>query len=275
MRKFIKKILSLFVLSAFAYVIFCATVYFFPEEFLYEPLNEHPNINNVRGDEREVAEVSYESADGTKLFGWYMPSDKKGRIVVFMHGNSFNIEKFYDKLVPFNDAGFAVFMGEYRGFGGIKGKITQKNLEEDAIAAVKYVKSLGYENEDIIIYGMSLGSHMALNTIVSLQEEGEFDSLILEVPFDSLINVVRDTVNFPLPIDLIIKDKYDNIGLVEQITTPLMINASEDDEVVPIERTKNLFEAANDPKMIIVYNGASHSGLYEHDNYETLIMWLQ
>ena len=139
-------------------------------------------------------------------------------------------------------------MPEYRGFGGIKGKITQTNLEADALAAVRYLHSLGYKNSDIYIYGMSLGSHMAINTVYQLQSSGEFAGLILEVPFDNLVNVVRKRVPSLFPLDMIVRDKYDNIDMISQISARTLIIGGDADTVVPVELAVNLYGHAAGPK---------------------------
>lgn len=257
------------------YMLFCLTAYIKPEWFLYKPDMNRPNLEDVEDEIYNPQEVVYKSADGTELFGWYTAPKNKNYTVVFMHGNSYNIEKFYNKMLPFIEEGYGTFMGEYRGFGGIKGKINQENLQNDAIAAVEYLKSLGYENGNLIIYGMSLGSHMAVNTVYKLQDKGEFAALILEVPFDSLENVAIDRVKGLLPLDLILQDKYDNVAMIKEVRSPIFISAAQNDKVVPIERAKRLFENAPNPKVMIEYPEARHDNLYEYKNYEAILKWLE
>lgn len=257
------------------YVFFCLVVYLKPEWFLYNPNMSRPNVENVKNEIYNPQEVTYKSADGTELFGWYTAPVSQNYTIVFMHGNSHNIEKFYKKMIPFAQAGYGTFIAEYRGFGGIKGKITQKNLEEDALAAIKYLRSIGYENGNLIIYGMSLGSYLAVNTVYKLQDEENFAALILEVPFDSLENVAQDRVKVLLPFDLILKDKYDNLPMIKDIKSPILFNVAINDKVVPVERAKNLFENAPEPKIMVEYSQARHDNLYEYKNYETMLRWLE
>ena len=97
MKKIINRML--FVLIAI-YVIFCATVYFFPELFFYNPSKEHANLENIKDEEIKIEEVNYESKDGTKLYGWYVAPKSQKEIIVFLHGNSYNIEKFFYNMLP-------------------------------------------------------------------------------------------------------------------------------------------------------------------------------
>ena len=48
-----------------------------------------------------------------------------------------------------------------------------------------------------------------------------------------------------------------------------------DDKVVPIERAEDLYKQANNPKKMITYKGASHSGLYNYRNWRDIRDWLK
>ena len=203
MLKKIAKILAIIISSA--WIIFCASVYFLPELYFYNPSSEKANLDNALSNDFSAEEVKYNSYDNTELYGWFI-KPKNNQIVVFFHGNSHNIESFYHKLTPIVEAGYGAFIGEYRGFGGIKGSINEKNLGEDAIAAVKYLYSKGYSNKNIILYGMSLGSYTSTHTAYSLGTNEAFRALILEVPFDSILNVVKQRIPNLFPFLYIIKD---------------------------------------------------------------------
>ena len=144
-------------------------------------------------------------------------------------------------------------MPEYRGFGGLDGRINQQNLEDDAVAAVEHLHKLGYQNRDIIIYGMSLGSHMALNAAVRLQAEQPFAAGAVEVPFDTLPNVVADKV----------------------IKSPFLVMGGNADALIPIALAKNLYEHAQEPKKMIIYPYGTHNDLYRFRNYEDMMSWLE
>ena len=127
----------------------------------------------------------------------------------------------------------------------------------------------------MIIYGMSLGSHMAVDAVFRRGQDDAFAALILEVPFDSVFNVVKQRFWPVFPFDLLVKDKYENASELARIKIPVLIMAAAQDRVVPPARAKALFKAANEPKKMIIYPGAGHSDLYEHHNYRDILQWLQ
>ena len=269
---FLKKIL---LILGVAYIAFCLSVYFKQEWFFYNPTDKASDLAIANQAGYPAERVDYKSADGTDLLAWYTKPQTGKKMIVFMHGNSYNIEKFYTKLIPFVQAGYGTFLPEYRGFGGVKGKIAQNNLTADALAAVAYLYSLGYKNSDIIVYGMSLGSHMATNSVYQLGQDNHFAGLILEVPFTTLVDVARSHVSFPLPFDYIMRDKYDNISKISHINTPLLVMGASEDATVPVELAKKLYQAAVEPKKLIIYDGAAHSNLYDYKNYQDILNWLE
>lgn len=257
-----------------AYVVFCGAVYFFPQYFFYNPTNVKADIASPLNDGLKLSEVGYQSSDGIQLYGWIKAPQKGKKMIVYYHGNSYNIEKFYHKLKPLAQAGYGIFMPEYRGFGGINGEITQKGLEADALSAIEYLHSIGYHNRQIVLYGMSLGSHTS-SYVAANAKGGKFAGLILEVPFDSLLNVVKQRIWPLFPFELMVKDKYDNIANIQAIDIPLLIMGGSNDKVVPIERAVNLFNFANEPKEMIVYDGGEHSKLFDFANYKDILSWLK
>ena len=271
-----KKIIKIvFVSLIIFWCSFCVAVRFFPKYFFYGPSNEKSVVENAQKNYFPATEVYYKSSDNTDLYAWFVKPKANNKIVVFFHGNSHNIEVFYHKLVPFIENGYGAFIGEYRGFGGIKGKLSQENLGNDAIAAVKYLNDQGYSNDQLILYGMSMGSYTSTNTAATLGKENPFAALILEVPFDSILEVVKQRIIPLFPFELIVKDKFDNTKLIRDIKSPVLIMGATRDKVVPIERAKALFEIANEPKKIIIYQGAGHSSLYNYRNWKDILNWLQ
>ena len=273
---------SCIISGIFIYVAFCVCVYLKPEWFFYIPYNFSGNIKNVQEDGFDAKEVTYYKYNNIDVTGWlYLNKSKKNnnKVVLFLHGNAYNVEKYYHKLVPLADAGYSVFLPEYRGFGGQGKKIRQEYLTQDALNAVKYLNSIGFENKDIIVYGMSLGSHMALYTVVNAQENGDFEALVLEVPFTSLLDTVEFHTSFNglkfLPLDLLLKDKYNNEDLIEKINTRLLVMTTKSDFLIPYNQALHLYEKAPEPKELKVYSGGSHDKLYNLRNYEKIIDWLE
>lgn len=258
------------------YFVLCVLLYLKPELFFYHPSAQASDLEVAHKRGYPATRVDYQAVDGTKLFAWYTkPVAPNNKIIVFMHGNAYNVERFLGKIAPLAKKGYGTFMPEYRGFGGVEGKITQANLETDAMAAMDYLKMLGYKNQDIIVYGMSLGSHMATDVVYKLRPYGKFNALILEVPFDSLLNVVKSIVPVWMPFDFLVRDKYDNLAMINKIDTRLLVMGAEKDHLVPVHLAKNLYQHATNPKKVIIYKDGQHDNLDSFKNYNDILTWLE
>ena len=62
----------------------------------------------------------------------------------------------------------------------------------------------------------------------------------MEVPFTTLVDVARAHVPLPLPLNYIMRDKYDNISKIKDIHTPLLVMGGLKDKTVPVELAKEL-----------------------------------
>lgn len=257
-----------------AYMTLCGLIYFLPELFFNHPNQKYSDIEMARKNGYPAELKEYESADGTKLYGWYTKGTN-GKAIIFTHGNAFNLDRFYGKLIPFAKEGYATFLPEYRGYGGIKGKINSKNMIADSVAGLEELYKLGYKNEDIIVYGMSMGSHMATSIAYQMKKNGKFDALVLEVPFDNVPNTAKNLIPFYMPFDLLVRDKYDNSEIISQVGTRVLIQAAGQDNIVPNQRAKALYGKAVEPKNFIMYDQGTHSNLYRERNYREILKWLE
>lgn len=267
-----KWILAL-IFAALVYAGFCLTVYFKPQWFFYNPSSLKSSL--PEDTEYPAEEVYYKAEDNTALYAWYTKPRAGYPVIVFLHGNSYDVSAFYHKLLPLIKEGYGTFLPEYRGFGGIESKITQTGLEMDTRAALAKLHRLGYSNGRIVLYGMSLGSYPATYAAAELGQKRSFAGLILEVPFDSLINVVRKRVWVPLPLAWMIRDKYENQQNIRRIKTPLLVMGAAQDRVVPVALAKALFATAEQPKELIIYEQGGHNNLFDLGNSKDILSWLK
>lgn len=266
------------ILCVVVYLSTCAMLYAMPQLFLYHPSEQFSDLMKAKQNGYPATFLEYKSFDGIDLYGWYTEGKKEnGKVVIFTHGNSCNLDCFYSKLIPFVEKGYSTFLPEYRGFGGIRGKITDKNLVEDVKSGFRELKKKGYKNEDIIVYGMSLGSHMATSLAYYMNEEegGPANALVLEVPFDSVPNTATTLTPIYMPFDILIRHKFDNVPLIQNVNTRVLIQAAGLDVIVPNNQASNLYKIAIEPKKYMLYKEGTHVNLYDYGNYNDIISWLE
>ncbi|HJO01635.1 MAG TPA: alpha/beta hydrolase, partial [Candidatus Woesearchaeota archaeon] len=107
-------------------------------------------------------DVTFESSDGLKLKGWFIPSDKSNDTIIVMHGYPTNKAD----VLPFSMfllKKFNVFLFDFRSFGESEGSYTTAGYKEvkDLDGAVKYLKSRK-NVKNIGALGFSLGGSVAI-----------------------------------------------------------------------------------------------------------------
>ena len=236
------KYLYLSLLSLLAvYLLVLLFIYFTQRNLLY-----HPGDNNYLDDKVQFSykEVLIEVDQDIKLKSWLIEKDlKKYKTLVFFHGNAGNLFNRVHKLNELHKLDINILIISWRGFSGNSGKPTEKNLYQDAQKSIEWLNSKGIESKKIILYGESLGTGVA----VELAQENIFNSIILESPFTSMAKTAK--IYYPyLPVNLLLKDKYDSINKIHKITKPILIMHGVKDDLVPYIMSVELFNKANEPK---------------------------
>jgi fermentation-respiration switch protein FrsA (DUF1100 family) len=194
--------------------------------------------------------------DRARQFGWLMRSrvDAETRPwVLYLHGNSSTIAHrmnivHYEHL---RALGLNVFAPEYRGFGGLDGVPAERSLDRDAGVAYEYLRSrLHVPPDRIIIYGWSLGSAVAVDLASHVDES----ALILEGAPSSLVAVGERRYPY-MPIRLVMRNPFESITRIRDVDSPVLFLHSPDDEVIPFEEGKRLYDAAQQPKTFIEVRG--------------------
>ena len=165
------------------------------------------------------------------------------KTILFLHGNAGTLENRIHKINHFKDMKINFLLVAWRGFSGNKGQPTEQNLYEDARSAVKWLESKGIKENDIIIYGESLGTGIA----TEIAQNKNFAGIILESPFTSMIDAGKDKYPY-LPVKFLLKDKYESEKKIKNIKSPILIMHGKVDNIVPFHMGKKMYELANNPK---------------------------
>jgi len=224
-----------------AYAVVIIFIYFYQRNLLY-----HPSENNYQDDKIQFSydEIFIKVDEEVKLKSWLIKKNfKKFKTLVIFHGNAGHLSNRIYKLNELYKLDINILLISWRGFSGNKGSPTEQNLYKDAEAAIQWLNENRVNNNQIILYGESLGSGVA----VEIGKKNNFNSIILESPFTSMENAAK--IYYPyLPVKLLLKDKYDSLSKITTIKTPILIMHGKKDDIVPFSMGKELFEKANSPK---------------------------
>ncbi|PEN12331.1 alpha/beta hydrolase [Longibacter salinarum] len=200
-------------------------------------------------------EVTVRTEDDERLHGWWIPaSNPNGKTILFFHGNAGNISGRVYFVHHLWDAGYNVFLVDYRGYGKSTGSPSEKGLYRDAQAAWRWLRGeRSLSPQDIVLYGRSLGGGPA--TWLATQTSPA--ALVLESAFTSVPDIAAHHYSF-LPTRLLSRIQFDNEARIADIDVPVLILHGRNDEIVPFSHGQALFDAANEPKRFVP-TGESHN----------------
>ena len=259
--------LRLVLFFIFSYVTLLGVAYVFQRKLLYFPLKLRPSLDNLSG---IYTEVHIQTKDQLSLTHWYA---KRGRpyILVF-HGNGGNIEGRGYKFQFLVDHGYSVLLVGYRGYGDNPGKPTEKKLISDSALVLEWLlKEEGISSKDIVLFGESLGSGVA----IALATQYSVKALIFDGAYSSVSEVGQSAYLF-FPVRWFLKDTWDSQSRIPKVKSPLLFIHSKKDSIVPFRFAHKLFKVANEPKEHIWLEGSGHNENLEKESVrKSIINFLQ
>ncbi len=216
----------------------------------------------------QIESVLFDNEAGNTLNGWIMDPDSEynGTTILFFHGNAGNLFVQYPQVVPLLDHGFRVFLIDYSGFGFSEGVASRDNVLKDGTASLVYIKDrIDMESEALVVYGQSLGGHLAAT--VGGQNPEKIDALIIEGAFSSHKDVAGAVGGFLGR--WLVAEKYSGAEAIQEYRNPVLVIHSKEDETVPFLLGEKLFSKANEPKTFLETTGCHMCGLR---NYTSTIV---
>ncbi|XZE21404.1 alpha/beta hydrolase [Pirellulaceae bacterium SH449] len=218
--------------------------------------------------------VSFASADGTMLHGWFLRSedDPLGTVICFQ-GSDRNITYTTRSVYWLTQRGFNVFVFDYRGYGLSEGAPDRKGLVEDSVAAIDYVVTRSDVRPDrIVLYGQSMGGQLALNA-ASIRKDAGIRLVIAEATYARQSYHLSDKLGQIGPLWLVkwggwllTSDEYSGESAIADLrSTPvLLVHGNSDTGVIPYH-SERLFDAAAGAKEIWRYEGIGHLQIFNDE----------
>lgn len=192
--------------------------------------------------------------DGLVLMAWAIPAAEDAPWLIYFHGNGENVSRYLPLTTRLHALGLNILTPDYRGYGESEGKPSEMGLYCDAQTSYQYLLSKGVVAKNIILYGFSLGSGVAIH----LAAESSIGALIVEAGFTSVPDVAKSYSRF-IPAHLM-KNRFTSKEKLARVDAPLLFLHSPQDRAVPFAQGKALFALAPEPKEFVELSG-SHIGL--------------
>ena len=253
------------------YLLLLVIVFFFQRNLLY-----HPSVNNYLQNQglsepNDFEKVNITTKDKIDLVGWFYKKNlEKFKTILFFHGNAGSLENRTYKLNHFKDLNVNFLIIAWRGFSGNEGKPNEKGLYEDADSAISWLKTKGIDEKNIILYGESLGTGVA----IEIAQNKNYAGVILESPFTSMINMGRKYYPF-FPVNFLLKDKFESNKKISSVSAPVLIIHGKVDKIVPYYMGEKMYELANEPKFFYTQEYGDHMVEYDEKLLSTLKKFIQ
>jgi fermentation-respiration switch protein FrsA (DUF1100 family) len=221
----------------------------------------------------EHEDVWFESADGTKLNGWFVPHKSPQRAILYCHGNGEHIAFNADLAARLRDSLEAsVFLFDYRGYGRSEGRPSEAGCIADGLAAQHWLAGrMGIEPDEVVVMGRSLGAGVA----VALAAQEGAQALVLENAFPVMSDVAAR--HYPwLPVRWVMENRYDCLSRIQKFQGPMMQSHGSSDELIPMVMARRLFDAApSSAKRWIPFPGLGHNSQWPAEYYRELQAFLE
>lgn len=219
----------------------------------------HPDNENVLSTDQlpsNVQEIFIETEDQVKIQSYFIPNKSSDKILIYFHGNAGNICHRLPDLMQISSFGINVLGISYRGYGKSQGKPSEKGIYIDGKATLNYAtQRLGFSINNVTLLGRSIGTTVAINTSQNLNIGG----LILVTPLTSGKDHAKAAgLGF---ISSLAGNSFNNIDKIVNVSCPILIIHGTQDNVIPFEMGKRIYNKAKTKKQFVKIEGADHNNL--------------
>ena len=220
--------------------------------------------------------IQIESDSGATLAGWHLPVPDSNATAILLHPIRGDRRSMLSRAQLLRKHGYSTLLVDLQAHGESEGEnITIGHLEKhDVLAAIEYVRSAA-PTQKVVIVGSSLGG------AATLFARPKVDAIVLESVYPTVSEAVHNRIGMRIgflhhvvaPLLLIqlnprlgvSPDELCPIDQLKQIQCPILIATGDCDEHTTIEEARRIFAMANDPKKLVVFNGAKHVDLLAYD----------
>ncbi|KAH8483468.1 hypothetical protein H0E87_028032 [Populus deltoides] len=212
------------------------------------------NNNNNNTNRKRVDVLKLETKRGNQVVAVYFKNPAASLTVLYSHGNAADLGQIYDLFCELSLHLRVNLMGyDYSGYGQSTGKPTEQNTYADIEAAYRCLEEkYGVKEEDVILYGQSVGSGPALDLATRLPK---LRAVVLHSPIASGLRVmypVKRTYWF---------DIYKNIDKIPLVNCPVLVIHGTADDVVDWSHGKQLWECCKEKYEPLWVKGGNHCDL--------------
>ena len=220
--------------------------------------------------------VRLQATDGTSLEGWKVAGNPDRRWILLCHGVGSDRADLLDIASALHEAGFNLFLFDFRAHGGSSGRVTSFGWREqrDLEGALAF---LGQQPDvpaaSYGVYGISMGASVAL--MVAAKDE-RLGAVAADSPYTTLEETLGRHLALIYPflprvtfLWFVLATYRLRFGIWPRVVSPLdsaarlshrpllLIHGAQDPRM-PLEGSRRIFQAAGEPKDFWVIEGSGH-----------------
>ncbi|XP_057810327.1 uncharacterized protein LOC131024806 [Salvia miltiorrhiza] len=197
---------------------------------------------------------------GNKIVAFYLRNPCARLTVLYSHGNAADLGQLYDLFVQLKANLRVNLIGyDYSGYGASTGKPSEYDTYADIEAVYECLQTeYGISQEDLILYGQSVGSGPTLHLAAQLPR---LRGVVLHSAILSGLRVLCH-VKFTLCCDI-----YKNVKKIRKVKSPVLVIHGTDDDVVNWLHGNGLWKMAREPYEPLWIKGGGHCNLELYPDY--------
>lgn len=238
-----------------------ASLYLLQEKILFLPTTLVQDYNYEF--RYPFEELFFETAEDVTINAIHFKAENPKGVILYFHGNAGDLSRWGIIGEHFVSLNYDVLIMDYRTYGKSKGKLSEQGFYDDASYCYSYLLQQ-YNEDDIILYGRSLGTGIA----TYLASKNEPKQLILETPYYSILDVAKH--RFPIfPVKGLLKYEFPSNTFITSVKCPITMFHGTADSVIPYRSAQKLNDIS--PKEFtnfITIEGGKHNNLISFGKYK-------
>lgn len=204
--------------------------------------------------------LAIDTKRGNKIVAFYLRNPYARLTVLYSHGNAADLGQLYDLFVQLKANLRVNLIGyDYSGYGASTGKPSEYDTYADIEAVYECLQTeYGISQEDLILYGQSVGSGPTLHLAAQLPR---LRGVVLHSAILSGLRVLCH-VKFTLCCDI-----YKNVKKIQKVKCPVLVIHGTEDDVVNWLHGNGLWKMAREPYEPLWIKGGGHCNLELYPDY--------
>ncbi|MCM1038366.1 MAG: alpha/beta hydrolase [Ruminococcus sp.] len=233
--------------------------------------------------ETEGQKLSVETEDGYTLVAKeFFAKEESHKWVLLLHGYTGWKEEMYPFAYWYHEQGYHVIVPDLRCQGESEGDFIGMGWTDhfDCVLWIEYILSQDTD-ADIVLHGQSMGAATALMMAGDEETADKITAVISDCAYTDAYSMFGEKITewFYLPpfpivdtacIVLRMRGGYDlkaasAVDAVARSTTPTLFIHGDQDDMIPVQMSKDLYEAAGGRKELLIVEGAGHAQAQDKD----------